>query len=81
MDGLRFSWDETQATANREKHGVTFDEAKTVFADEFARLIFDPDHSDEENRFLLLGLGSQFRLLLVCHCYREDGRDSDHLGP
>jgi uncharacterized DUF497 family protein len=71
MDGLKFTWNETKAATNYEKHGVSFEEAKTVFSDEFARLIADPDHSDEEERFLLLGLGSKLRLLIVCHCYRD----------
>ncbi|MDN5850528.1 MAG: BrnT family toxin [Nitrococcus sp.] len=53
-----------------QKHGIAFEEATAVFADEFARLIPDPDHSDAEDRYLLLGLGSKLRLLIVCHCYR-----------
>ncbi|MGH8225401.1 MAG: BrnT family toxin [Gammaproteobacteria bacterium] len=71
MDELRFVRDEAKATANLEKHGVSFEEAQAAFNDEFARLIPDPDHSDEEDRFLLLGLGSKLRLLIVCHCYRD----------
>ena len=73
MSTLRFEWDERKATANARKHGVTFDEAKSVFVDERAKLIDDPDHSEEEDRFVLLGLSSALRLLLVCHCYREQG--------
>ena len=72
MDGLKFEWDRRQDSANRKKHGVSFSEAKTAFFDENARVIADPDHSDEEDRFILLGLSSQLRLLVVCHCYRED---------
>ena len=72
MDGLNFEWDRRKETANRKKHGVSFTEAKTAFYDENARVIADPDHSDEEDRFILLGLSSQLRLLVVCHCYRED---------
>jgi len=72
MDGLKFEWDRRKETANRKKHGVSFAEARTVFFDENARVIADPDHSDEEDRFILLGLSSQLRLLVVCHCYRED---------
>ena len=72
MDGLKFVWDRRKETANRKKHGVSFAEAKTAFFDENARVIADPDHSDEEDRFILLGLSSQLRLLVVCHCYRED---------
>ncbi|MBC7605197.1 MAG: BrnT family toxin [Ramlibacter sp.] len=70
---MRFEWDERKATANARKHGVTFDEAKSVFVDERAKLIDDPDHSEEEDRFVLLGVSSALRLLLVCHCYREQG--------
>ena len=71
MDGLKFDWDRRKETANRKKHGVSFAEARTVFFDENARVIADPGHSDEEERFILLGLSSQLRLLVVCHCYRE----------
>jgi len=70
---LKFSWDENKALMNQQKHGVSFEEAKTVFYDDYARLIADPDHSQQEERFLLLGLSEQLRLLLVCHCYREAG--------
>jgi len=72
MDGLSFEWDRRKEATNRRKHGVSFEEARTVFFDEHARLIADPDHSDEEDRFVLLGLSSRLRLLVVCHCYRED---------
>jgi uncharacterized DUF497 family protein len=72
MDGLKFEWDRRKETANRKKHGVSFAEAKTAFYDENARVIADPEHSEEEDRFILLGLNSQLRLLVVCHCYRED---------
>jgi uncharacterized protein len=72
VDGLKFEWDRRKDTANRKKHGVSFAEAKTSFSDENARVIADPDHSEEEDRFILLGLSSQLRLLVVCHCYRED---------
>ena len=68
---LRFEWDEQKASANRKKHGVSFEEARSVFSDERARLIDDPDHSGEEERFVLLGLGYSLRLLVVCHCYRS----------
>jgi uncharacterized protein len=62
-----------ESEANRKKHGVSFEDAQTVFADERARLIDDPDHSEEEERFVLLGLSSSLRLLVVAHCYRLDG--------
>ena len=70
---MKFDWDQTKASANSTKHGVTFEEARTVFFDEFAVQFFDDDHSSEEERFLLLGLSSDAKLLLVCHCEREQG--------
>lgn len=72
MLGLRFEWDERKSASNRRKHGVTFEEARTVFYDERALIIDDPDHSDEEDRFILLGLSSSLRMLIVCHCYRSE---------
>ncbi len=69
---LRIEWDENKDRANQRKHGVSFDEAATVFVDEEGRLIADPEHSDEEDRFVLLGLSAALRLLLVVHCYRKD---------
>jgi len=71
MDDLRFVWDPRKARENERKHGVSFDEAQTVFLDDYALLIGDPDHSEDEDRFLLLGVSSRLRLLVVCHCYRE----------
>ena len=73
MADLRFVWDEHKSVANARKHGVTFVEAETVFLDEEALLIADPDHSDDEDRFVLLGLSVRLRTLVVCHCYREQG--------
>ena len=70
MDRLRFAWDENKNKANRRKHGVSFEEAQAVFSDESAIEFFDPDHSEEEDRFLLLGLSFRLRVLVVCHCYR-----------
>jgi uncharacterized DUF497 family protein len=67
---MRFAWDEGKAEENRRKHGVSFDEALTIFADVNARLKHDPDHSQEEDRFLLLGFSAKLRLLIVCHAYR-----------
>ena len=72
MSTLRFEWDAAKAATNVKKHGVSFEEAQSVFADERARLIDDPVHSDGEDRFLLLGLCSSLRLLVVCHCYRSE---------
>jgi uncharacterized DUF497 family protein len=69
---LSFVWDEEKATINLERHRVSFAEAKSVFYDEHARLISDDDNSEVEDRFLLLGMSFKPRLLLVCHCYRED---------
>ncbi len=71
MEDLRFEWDSTKSAANRKKHGVSFEEALTVFYDEKALLISDPDHSAEEDRFFLLGISIRLRSLVVCHCYRE----------
>lgn len=68
---LRFEWDERKASANRRKHGVSFAEAKTAFFDENARVISDPEHSEDEERFVLLGLSISVRVLVVCHCYRD----------
>lgn len=71
MSNIRFTWDATKAAHNRRKHGVSFEEAQSVFYDDYAQLVADPDHSREEDRFILLGRSSQMRLLIVCHCYRE----------
>jgi uncharacterized DUF497 family protein len=73
MNNLSFEWDERKAAANAKKHGVSFEEAKSVFVDERAKLIDDPDHSDDEDRFVLLGVSGALRSLLVCHCYRVNG--------
>jgi uncharacterized DUF497 family protein len=69
---LRFEWDPRKAAANLRKHGVSFEEARTVFFDESALLRPDEDHSDDEDRFVLLGLSGRMRTLVVCHCYRQD---------
>jgi len=69
---LRFEWDERKATTNRRKHGVSFEEARTVFLDEDALQIPDPEHSEDEDRFVMLGLSSRLRVLVVCHCDRQD---------
>ncbi len=74
MDELRFEWDENKNIINQKKHeGVTFEEAETVFTDIQARLIPDPEHSEGEERFILMGMSSRFRILLVCHCERDNG--------
>jgi uncharacterized protein len=71
MTLLRFEWDEAKNRANRRKHGISFEEARTAFLDENARVVPDPDHSDDEERFVLLGLSISLRVLLICHCYRK----------
>lgn len=73
MSELQFEWDERKSRENELKHGVSFQEAQTAFSDDNALLISDPDHSDGEERFLLLGLSSALRNLVVCHCYRRSG--------
>ena len=72
MPEIRFEWDEKKHTLNNRRHGVSFNEAQTIFADENGLLLDDPDHSDEEDRFILLGLSSRLRLLVVSHTYRKD---------
>jgi uncharacterized DUF497 family protein len=67
---LRFEWDERKNASNQRKHGVSFEEAKTVFFDDNAIEYPDPEHSGEENRFLLLGRSYQLQVLVVCHCFR-----------
>jgi uncharacterized DUF497 family protein len=71
MADIRFEWDPSKNSANQRKHGIGFVEASTVFADEHALLIDDPEHSGDEDRFVLLGLSSNLRTLVICHCYRE----------
>lgn len=73
MSELRFEWDERKNRENQRKHRVSFHEARTVFWDERALLIADPEHSDFEERFLLLGLSLGLRVLVVCHCARGNG--------
>jgi uncharacterized DUF497 family protein len=73
MDSLHFEWDPGKATLNERKHGISFEEAQSVFSDDRARLIDDPDHSEDEERFILLGLSSSLRVLVVVHCYRARG--------
>lgn len=70
---LRFEWDDRKNAQNRRNHGVSFEEAQTVFFDDHAPLIADPDHSEDEERFILLGLSSPLRTLVVCHYYRRLG--------
>lgn len=71
MADLHFAWDTRKDRANQKKHGIGFNEAKSVFLDEFARIIPDTDGSEGEPRFLMLGMSIGLRVLVVCHCYRE----------
>lgn len=71
MGDIVFEWDDQKAWSNERKHGVSFDEAQTAFYDDHARLTYDPDNSQEEDRFLLLGMSAAPRLLVVCHVYRQ----------
>jgi hypothetical protein len=71
MAELKFEWDIKKNKANIKKHGISFDEARSVFYDENAIQFFDPDHSDDEDRFILLGISFRLKVLVVCHCLRE----------
>jgi uncharacterized DUF497 family protein len=70
---IRFEWDEAKAASNLKKHQVSFEEAKSIFFDEFGVQFFDDESSNEEERFLMLGISSQAKLLIVCHCERDQG--------
>ena len=74
MGKIEFAWDRRKAKSNLKKHGISFDEAQSAFLDDYARLIGDPDHSEDEDRFLLLGYSLQARCIVVTHCYRESGK-------
>ncbi|GAB3681165.1 BrnT family toxin [Salinisphaera aquimarina] len=71
---IEFEWDAKKARANAKKHGVSFSEAQSVFYDEYARQFFDEEHSESEERFIMLGLSDQSRILVVCHCERSQGQ-------
>lgn len=71
MENIRFEWDENKNQINQIKHKISFEEAQTVFGDEEALVINDPDHSEEEERFIILGYSNKANLLIVCHCYRK----------
>jgi len=71
MIELEFEWDKRKEAGNVKKHGLSFEEARTAFYDENAIQFYDPDHSDEEDRFVLLGLSLKPQVLVVCHCFRE----------
>ncbi len=72
MDQLIFEWDKRKENANIKKHGISFEEARASFYDENAIQFFDPDHSDEEDRFILLGVSHKLNTLVVCHCFKEE---------
>ena len=72
MNNTRFIWDSSKASLNKRKHGVSFEEAQTVFYDENAIEYFDPDHSDDEDRFIMLGFSFKLRMLVVCYCTRTE---------
>jgi len=73
MNDIKFTWDKTKAKSNQRKHGVSFEEATTVFYDDFALEFYDESHAQlEEDRYLMLGLSAKTRILLVCHCFKED---------
>lgn len=71
---IKFEWDTAKAASNIKKHGVSFEEAQSVFYDEFAVQFYDDTHTEAEDRFLMLGFSTEARLLIVCHCEREQGK-------
>lgn len=72
MNHLKFEWDNNKDKINSKKHGVSFDEAQTVFYDEYAIQFFDPDHSENKDRFLLLGMSFKLKTLVICHCFKQE---------
>jgi len=70
---IEFEWNSAKARLNLKKHGVSFEEAQSVFYDDYARQFDDDDHADEEERFIMLGMSIKSRVLVVCHCERSDG--------
>jgi uncharacterized DUF497 family protein len=75
MKPLKFSWDDKKNKTNQKKHGISFEEAQTVFFDENSIEYYDPDHSQDEDRFLMLGLSYQLRVLVVFYCIRKEGSE------
>ena len=73
MDAIKFDWDKNKAAFNKKKHGVSFEEAATIFYDDDALEFYDPDHSEQEDRFILIGLSFRSKILMVSHCVREAG--------
>ena len=74
MKHIEFTWDNSKESVNRRKHGISFEEAKSVFYDDNAFLFFDEEHSIDEERYIMLGLSANLRILIVCHCYIEKNR-------
>jgi len=72
MKAIEFNWDINKARINLTKHKISFEEAQSVFDDDNARLIYDPDHSENEDRFILLGLSCSLKVLVVVHCYKDE---------
>jgi len=72
MSDIQFEWDERKNRENQRKHKVSFEEAQSTFFDGNAVRYFDPDHSDDEDRFIMLGMSFSLRVLVVCHCYRKN---------
>jgi uncharacterized protein len=72
MKEITFEWDSNKAQTNERKHGISFEEAETAFYDRNGRVLDDPDHSQDEDRYILLGLSESFGLIMVCHVYREN---------
>lgn len=72
MNNLKFEWDNNKASINKQKHGITFEEASTIFSDENAILFDEPEHSEVEERFLMIGISEQTNMLIVSHCYRGE---------
>lgn len=72
MKYISFEWDQKKDLANIQKHGISFEEARSVFYDNYARVMHDPDHSEDEERYLILGWSKKLNILVVCHCYREN---------
>ena len=71
---IKFEWDVAKAASNQKKHGVSFEEAESVFYDEFAAQFYDEENSGHEDRFLMLGFSGEARILIICHCEREQGK-------
>ena len=69
---IKFEWDKKKNAANKKKHKISFEEARTVFYDENAILFFDEEHSDAEARYILLGYSENLKMLVVCHCYIQN---------